>query len=59
MRWHPNTRGFGFQADIICMLLEHGATYLEVSVPAINRVDSRALTWKKTYFRLAIRSSTY
>ena len=46
MRWHPNTRGFGFQADIICMLLEHGATYLEVSVPAINRVDSRALTWK-------------
>jgi glycosyltransferase involved in cell wall biosynthesis len=46
MRWHPNTRGFGFQADIICMLLEHGATYLEVSVPAINRVASRALTWR-------------
>ena len=46
MRWHPNTRGFGFQADIICMLLEHGATYREVSVPAINRVASRALTWR-------------
>jgi glycosyltransferase involved in cell wall biosynthesis len=46
MRWHPNTRGFGFQADIICMLLEHGASYVEVSVPAINRVASRALTWK-------------
>jgi len=46
MRWHPNTRGFGFQADIICMLLEHGASYLEVSVPAVNRAPSRALTWK-------------
>lgn len=46
MRWHPNTRGFGFQADIICMLLEQGASYLEVSVPAINRSESRALTWK-------------
>jgi glycosyltransferase involved in cell wall biosynthesis len=46
MRWHPNTRGFGFQADIVCMLLEHGATCLELSVPAINRTASRALTWK-------------
>lgn len=46
MRWHPNTRGFGFQADIICMLLDHGATHLEVSVPAINRAPSGALTWK-------------
>ena len=44
MRWHPNTRGFGFQADIICMLLENGMTYLEVSVPAINRNESGALT---------------
>lgn len=46
MRWHTNTRGFGFQADIVCMLLEHGATYMEISVPAINRAESRALTWK-------------
>jgi len=46
MRWHTNTRGFGFQADIVCMLLEHGATYLEVSVPAVNRAVSRALTWR-------------
>jgi glycosyltransferase involved in cell wall biosynthesis len=46
MRWHPNTRGFGFQADIICMLLEHGATYIEVSVPAVNHAPSRALNWK-------------
>ena len=46
MRWHPNTRGFGFQADIICMLLDQGASHLEVAVPAINRAESRALTWK-------------
>lgn len=46
MRWHTNTRGFGFQADIVCMLLEHGATFLEVSVPAVNRTASRALTWR-------------
>lgn len=46
MRWHPNTRGFGFQADIICMLLDAGASYLEVSVPAINRGRSGALTVK-------------
>lgn len=46
MRWHPNTRGFGFQADIVCMLLDQGATYVEVSVPAINRAASGALNWK-------------
>ena len=46
MRWHPNTRGFGFQADIVCMLLEHGASFLEISVPAINHTASRALTGK-------------
>jgi glycosyltransferase involved in cell wall biosynthesis len=46
MRWHPNTRGFGFQADIICMLLDHGASYREVTVPAINRSPSRALSIK-------------
>ena len=46
MRWHPNTRGFGFQADIVCMLLDSGATHLEVSVPAMNRAESRALTVK-------------
>lgn len=44
MRWHPNTRGFGFQADIICMLLDKGATHAEVSVPAVDAGVSRALS---------------
>lgn len=46
MRWHPNTRGFGFQADIVCMLLEKGATFKEVSVPAVNRAPSLSLNWR-------------
>ena len=47
MRWHPNTRGFGFQADILCMLLDQGASYKEVPVRTVERRrdgSSRALT---------------
>jgi glycosyltransferase involved in cell wall biosynthesis len=49
MRWHPNTRGFGFQADIICMLLDQGFGYKEVPVKTIERRasgSSNALTFK-------------
>jgi glycosyltransferase involved in cell wall biosynthesis len=48
MRWHPNTRGFGFQADIICMLLDQGFSYKEVPVISIERrvQGSNALTFK-------------
>jgi glycosyltransferase involved in cell wall biosynthesis len=48
MRWHPNTRGFGFQADIICMLLDQGFNYREVPVKTVERKggDSQALTFK-------------
>jgi glycosyltransferase involved in cell wall biosynthesis len=49
MRWHPNTRGFGFQADIICLLLDQGFTYKEVPVRTVERKgqgNSRALTFK-------------
>lgn len=49
MRWHPNTRGFGFQADILCMLLDQGFTYKEVPVRTVERKgegSSRALTFK-------------
>lgn len=49
MRWHPNTRGFGFQADIICMLLDQGASYKEIAVRTVERkgaANSRALTFK-------------
>jgi glycosyltransferase involved in cell wall biosynthesis len=49
MRWHPTTRGFGFQADIICMLLDQGFSYKEIPVRTVERkgaADSRALTFK-------------
>ena len=48
IRWHPNTRGFGFQADIICMLLDQGFSYEEVPVKSIERraEGSNALTFK-------------
>jgi glycosyltransferase involved in cell wall biosynthesis len=32
MRWHTNTRGFGFQAEILCLLLDLGFTYRQVQV---------------------------
>ena len=32
MRWAPYNYGFGFQADLITMLLEEGADYVEVPV---------------------------
>jgi glycosyltransferase involved in cell wall biosynthesis len=47
MRWHPTTRGFGFPADIICMLLEQGYSFKEIPVAITERklVNSTALTW--------------
>lgn len=48
MRWHPTTRGFGFQAEIVCMLLAEGATYEEIPVRTVELKGgkSRALTFK-------------
>jgi glycosyltransferase involved in cell wall biosynthesis len=48
MRWHPNTRGFGFQADILCMLIDLGFTYKEIPVSMVEqrRGKSNALTFR-------------
>jgi glycosyltransferase involved in cell wall biosynthesis len=48
MRYHSNSRGFGFQADLITKLLDRGATYVEVPVTAIERKGgkSNALTFR-------------
>ena len=49
MRWHSNTRGFGFQADIICLLVDQGFSIKEVPVKMIERRasgSSNALTFK-------------
>ncbi|MDD5262505.1 MAG: glycosyltransferase family 2 protein [Methylacidiphilales bacterium] len=46
MRWHSNSRGFGFQADLLTKLLDRGTSYLEVPVRAAERKGgkSNALT---------------
>ncbi|MEA2879159.1 MAG: hypothetical protein QOF14_4355 [Hyphomicrobiales bacterium] len=48
MRWHPNTRGFGFQAELLCQLLDLGFTYKEVSMIVFERRTGRsnALTFR-------------
>jgi glycosyltransferase involved in cell wall biosynthesis len=42
MRWHSNTRGFGFQADILCLLLGRGFSYKEIPVTTIERKSGRS-----------------
>jgi glycosyltransferase involved in cell wall biosynthesis len=37
MRWHPNTRGFGFQAGLMCLLLNLGFTYKQIPCITIER----------------------
>jgi len=46
MRWHSNTRGFGFQAEILCMLIDLGFTVHQVPVAMVEqrRGQSNALT---------------
>lgn len=48
MRWHPDTRGFGFQAYILCVLLAQGATFKQVPLSATEQRpgSSSALTWR-------------
>jgi glycosyltransferase involved in cell wall biosynthesis len=42
MRWHSNTRGFGFQADILCLLLGRGFSYREIPVTTIEQKSGRS-----------------
>ena len=41
MRWHPNSPGFGFQADLITRLLYMGATSLEIPVVPKERTAGK------------------
>jgi glycosyltransferase involved in cell wall biosynthesis len=42
MRWHTNTKGFGFQAEILCLVLDHGFTYIEVPVAARDQRQGKS-----------------
>ena len=48
MRWHSNSHGFGFQADLVTRLLALGATHKEVGVIGRERIGgkSSALTFR-------------
>lgn len=48
MRWHTNTSGFGFQAEILCVLLDLGFSYVELPIITIERREgkSNALTMR-------------
>lgn len=48
LRWHPNTRGFGFQADLLCQLLDMGFTYKQVPCRTVEKRGGRgsAITFK-------------
>lgn len=37
IRWHSDTYGFAYQAEIITRLLEEGATYIEINIVNIPR----------------------
>jgi glycosyltransferase involved in cell wall biosynthesis len=37
MRWHPNSCGFGFQADMLTRLLDEGATYVQIPSTSVDR----------------------
>jgi glycosyltransferase involved in cell wall biosynthesis len=54
MRFHTNSQGFGFQADMITRLLDEGFSYIEVPVMAQERTkgQSKALT-RKNFFSVA------
>lgn len=47
MRWHTNTRGFGFQAEILCILLDLGFSYKQVPIKTFEKRQgkSNALTF--------------
>ena len=46
MRWHPNSPGFGFQADLVTRLLYMGATYREIPVIPKERTDGKSSALK-------------
>ena len=41
LRWHSNTLGFGFHAELITRLLDMGATYIEIPVIPQERAAGR------------------
>ena len=45
-RWHPITGGYAYQAEILCLLLDHKETYLEVQITHIDREEGKSKAFK-------------
>ncbi len=50
MRWHTNTRGFGFQAEILCLLIDLGFTHKQIPVHAIEQRQGKSNALKLRNF---------
>jgi glycosyltransferase involved in cell wall biosynthesis len=50
LRWHSDTRGFGFQAELLCTLLDLGFTCEQVQIVVVEQREgaSSALTFRNT-----------
>lgn len=46
MRWHPVSYGFGFQADIVTMLLDQGVTYAQVYSQSIDKKGGGSMSMR-------------
>ena len=46
MRWHTNTRGFGFQAEILCLLIDLGFSYKQIAVHAHEQRQGKSSALK-------------
>ena len=47
MRWHPDTTGYAYQAEIICRLLDEGFSYREISSVGYESENSTTFTLHK------------
>jgi hypothetical protein len=46
VKYHPGTRGFAYEAELITRLIARGATYLEVEVPGVERPHGASSAFK-------------
>jgi glycosyltransferase involved in cell wall biosynthesis len=46
MRWHADTDGFAYQAEIITRVLSEGGTYVEVQIPNLDRQEGNSKAFR-------------
>lgn len=45
-RWHPITGGYAYQAEIVCLLLDHKQTYLELEITHNDRHEGESKAFR-------------